>query len=221
MRHIDPLENRQLLSTVVFNIDSDKSTIKVEAEVDIDNVGRFKLNAQRTGSDTARVQGTVRTDISSRGIRLLGGSRIDLATRNSSFSPGGKAADFAVTGKLRRLGITVYEVDAALRNLTLDLTTTSRLPANNNAIRLDRVTATVSSGTFDYDGSFNTDGSEDLRGRIGTFNDGVATFARSGSSLSASSARTFTIPVNLTIEREFDDYTVKAKLSGKIVANRA
>jgi len=221
MNLIDTLESRQFFSVVVFNIDSAKSSIRVEAEVNIDNVGRFKLQPQFEGSNITRLQGTVRTDISSTGVRLLGGSRIDLVTKRNSFQPGNSFADLGVKGRLTRLGITLYRVEAALRNLTIDLTSTSRLPVSSNNINLNRVTGRISSGKFDYSGSFNSGGSQDLTGEIGTFEGGRAAFTRVGSALSASSARSFSIPVNFTIEDDFNNYKVKVKLTGTIVANRA
>lgn len=216
MRLIEPLEARALLAAVTFVIDSDASYLTVKAVGDIDNFGDVKLKAQDDGTDTTHLRGSVRADVTSSGVRFNGGSNIDAIAHQGSFDPGNDDADLAVQGKAKKLGITLADLDAAIRGLKLDVESTSRKKiGSGRKFDLRDASLKITAGTIDYklDSRFgDADGSREL---AGLKDKNGSTYGRV---TGASGERYLSMPIKVDYERDFSNGTAKFSLTGIIVA---
>lgn len=213
---IDSLEPRKLLSAVAFEIDRKASQLDITAKLDVDHYGDVKLRAQADGLDTAPLTGTLLADITTKGVRFNSGSTIDLVEESGEFDPGNSSAAWALEGKVKKLGITLAEADAAFRDVSFDLSNTSRGTVDKKTKRFDfrNATMTATGGTVDYklDSKFgDADGDEAL--------DGLASkLSRTKAKLSGGAgSRAITIPILVNFERDVDGGTVKFTISGTIV----
>lgn len=215
---IDRLESRRLLAAVSFEVDSDLSILTITAKGEVDNVGSVKLKAQEDGLDSANYEGTLVADITSKGVRFLGGSEINAIEHDGDFSPEGGDAAYAVEGKYKKI-ITLAELKAAIRGLSLDINNTSRKPATGakHKFQIRKGEMEINEGTIDYDidSKFgDSDGSKSLDGLTAELvnTDGRIT-GKKGS-------RILTIPIEVRFEREFDNdgegiFTLKGQIVGR------
>lgn len=216
MRLLEPLEARALLAAVTFVIDPEASYLTVKAVGDIDNFGDVKLKAQDDGTDTTRLQGNVVADVTSKGVRFNGGSTIDAIAHQGSFDPGNDDADLAVQGKAKKLGFTIADLDAAIRNLKLDVESTSRKRiGSGHKFDLRDASLRITAGTIDYklDSRFgDADGSRDL---AGLKDKNGNTYGRV---TGATGERYLSMPIKVDYERDFSNGTAEFSLTGIIVA---
>lgn len=213
---IDHLEPRKLLTNVAFEIDRDASQLAIDAEIDVDGLGDVDLDPQEDGLDVAQVAGTITASITKAGVRFYSGNTIDLVEHDGEFSPGDSSAAWAIDGKVKKLGITLAEADAAFRSVSFDLSNTSRGKVDKKTKRFDLKNATLKTtdGFIDYqlDSKVgDADGTQpmtDLASRID----------RTRAKLTGGAGdRAITIPVNVEFEEEVDEGTLKFTITGRIV----
>jgi hypothetical protein len=212
---VERLEGRALLASVSFAIDPAASYLTIKAVGDVDHVGDVKLKAQDDGLDTARLQGTVVADVTSKGVRFNGGSAIDAVAHEGEFDPGNDDADFAVKGKIKKL-ITLAELDAAIRDIKFDVESTGRKKlGSGRKFDLRNASLEITAGTIDYklDSKFgDADGSRDL---AGLKDKNASTY---GKVTGATGQRYLTMPIRIDYERDFSNGTAEFSLTGIIVA---
>ena len=214
---IDSLESRQLLSAVAFEIDRKASELDISAKLDVDHYGDVSLRPQADGLDSAPLTGTLLADVTSKGVRFGGGSAIDLVEQDGEFDPGNAPAAWAVHGRVKKLGITLAEADAAFRDVSFDLSNTSRGTVDKKTKRFDvkNATLTATGGTVDYavDSKFGDgDGSKSIDGLASRIDRAKAKLTGSAGS------RAITIPISVSFERDVSGGTVKFTITGSIVA---
>lgn len=214
---VEPLESRRLLAAYTFAIDRDLSSLSIDLEADV-GVGELDFDSQYDGGEEAELTGTIRLDISAKGVRFLGGSAIDFVADDEEAQPFGTPADYALEADVEVLGSSLFEAEAALRDLAVDLTST-RVPVRQDArnrvsFSANRVTAEFDGGSIAYDGDFDVDGEEDFAGddaQVGPVRGRIAGIV----------GKTITIPVDLEFEKDFGEADGTLKLRGKIVASAA
>lgn len=213
---IDALESRRLLADVSFVIDRKVSQLDISAEVDVDHVGDFNLHPQADGLDTAPITGSLVASITKGGVRFYSGSSIELVDDSGEYSPGDAPANLALDGRVKKLGITLAEVDAAFRDVTFDLSNPSRGKVDNKTKRFDlrNATAEVTDGRVDYDldSKFgDDDGSKSLEGLRSKISN------TRGKLTGTAGSRAITVPIHVEYERDVGDATVTFTLTGSIV----
>ena len=214
----DLLEPRRLLAAVSFQIDSELSRLTVAAKGEVDNVGSVKLNAQQDGSDSANYEGTLVADITRRGVRFTGGSEINAIAKDGDFAPGGGDAVYAVKGKVKKI-ITLAELEAAVRDLSLDITGSSPKPITGvkHKFQIRKGEMEIKGGTLDYDidSKFgDSDGTKSLDGLEADLVSG------DGRITGKKGSRILTVPIQVKFTREFDNdgegvFTFKGQIVGR------
>ncbi len=213
---VERLEGRALLAAISFTIDSAQSFLTVAARGHVDHVGDVKLKAQSDGLDTAQLQGTVVADVTSKGVRFNGGSSIDAIAHSGAFDPGNESADLAVKGKIKKFGVSIADLNAAIRDLELDVVSTSRKKLGNKRrfdARDSSLKVTTGALAYDLNSRFgDADGSRDLAGLTDT---NASTYGRVSG---ATGARYLWMPINIDYARNFDNGDATFNLTGIIVA---
>lgn len=214
----DFLEGRQLFAAVNFAIDSDLSYLTIDAKVRAHEVGSVNLNSQGDGNDRTNLEGSLKIDITAKGVRFAGGSDIEAIDREGDFDPGNDDAAFAINGKVKKL-ITLAKLSAAVRDLSLDLTESSRkaITGSKHRFLIRKAEIEVNNGRIDYDldSKFgDADGSEDLAGLWSDLENGH------GRVTGKKGSRIITIPILVTYRRELEDdvdatFTLKGQVVGR------
>lgn len=217
-RHIDRLESRRLMYAAAFEINSEVSSLTISAKADFDAAGDVDLDSQVEKLDTAQLAGTLVADFSAKGIRFNGGSSIRAVEHEGDFDPGHDDAAFAVDGKIKKLGITLADVNAAIRNLTLDITGSSRKApeGSKHRFQLRKGEISITSGTLDYqlDSKFgDADGSENLADLSSDLANGL------GRVTGKKGSRVLTVPIEVRYTEEVDDGKVTFVLKGQVSGN--
>jgi hypothetical protein len=215
---IDTLESRRLLAAVTFDIDSELSVLTVAAKGEVDNVGSVKLSAQDDGLDSAHFEGTLVADFSSKGVRFYGGSEINGIPHEGDFAPDGGDAVYAVKGKVKKI-ITLAELEASVRDLSLDITSSSRKPTTGakHKFQIRKAEMEINSGSLDYDidSKFgDSDGTKSLDGLEADLAD------TNGRVTGKKGSRIITIPIEVRFTRDFDNdaegvFTFKGQIVGR------
>ena len=214
----DALERRCHLTAVAFEVDSKLSSLTITASARVDDVGSVKLGSQEDGLDTANYGGTLLADVSSKGVKFNGGSEINAIEHAGSFSPGSGPAAYALDGKVKKI-ITLAEVEAAVRDLQLDITNSSRkkIVGDKRRFQMHRGEITVTRGAVDYelDSKFgDAEGSESL--------DGQKTDLQTshGRITGKKGSRVLTVPIVVKYTRELENgvdgvFTFKGQIVGR------
>lgn len=220
----DRLEGRRLLSAVNFAIDSKLSYLSIDAHVKADHIGSVGLNSQGDDNDITNLEGSLKIDITAKGVRFGGGSEINAIEHEGDFSPGNDDAAFAINGKVKKI-ITLAKFNAAVRDLTLDLTNSSRKAVTGSKHRflVRNGEMKITSGRVDYklDSKFgDADGTEDLDGLKSDLDNGQ------GRLTGKKGDRIITIPVQITYRRELEDdvtgyFTLKGQIVGRESGNES
>lgn len=213
---IDSLESRRLLSTVSFEIDSSLSKLTIAARGEIDHADDVKLNAQEDGLDSANFEGTLLANITAKGVRFSGGSDIRGITHDGDFEPGdGGDAVYAVEGKYKKI-ITLATLKAAVRDLSLDITNSSRkaVTGSKHRFHIRKGEMEINSGTLDYkiDSKFgDADGTKSLDDLTADLQNGF------GRITGKKGSRILTIPIEVKFTRDLDNGEGTFTFRGQIV----
>lgn len=139
---VESLERRALLSTTVFHLDPSRSSVSVSG-----NWSGIALQEQASGSLTTMYEGDVTADVTPSSITFNGPSTIT-ADDNGSWQPGSTPGNYGGTFDGGLFG----QIVAAVRGLSLKLSSGMIPIANDGTFSSAGETFTVASGTVDYDG---------------------------------------------------------------------
>lgn len=139
---VEMLERRALLSTTVFHLDPSRSAVSVSG-----NWSGIALQEQAPGSLTTMYQGDITADVTPASITFNGPATIT-AENNGSWQPGGSPGNYGGTFDGGFLG----QIVAAVRGLSLSLSSGMIPIAADGTFSSAGETFTVTSGTVDYDG---------------------------------------------------------------------
>ena len=199
---IECIEPRQLLSTVVFQIDPLRSNVSVSG-----HVSAFPLQEQAPGSLTTQYAGTIAADVEAGAITFPGGSAV-AAQNNGDWQPGNAPGNYGAKFNTGLLG-TEY---VAARGMSLDLTSGALPISGTGSFDLNAATVKFLSGTIDY--APVTTGSSDLTGESGQQQSpDLAQYSVSGNTA------TLMLPVHVTVTQTFlTPNDSQLTLSGEVVA---
>jgi hypothetical protein len=151
---IECLEGRELLSTVNFTLDPERSSLTLSG-----TAGGAALAEQSAGSLEAIYSGTIVADVLGESIEFLGGSTVSAET-TGDWLPGGIAADYG--------GAAGAAAKLAIRDLGLDVTSPA-LPLSGGGFSSTQETIQFTGGAVAYDpGNGGTLGNATLAGQAFT-----------------------------------------------------
>jgi hypothetical protein len=202
--HVEMLESRQLLSVVTFNINSSLSSASGSGTT----LG-YKVVPQKTGSNTAKLSGTIQADLEPGSIRFTGGGSISAAD-TGSYQPGNEPANYAFQAST--LFGTAY---VAIRGAKASFSTSAIAVSSSGTFSSAGATYTLSAGTVAYDLPVIASGSKSLAGLSTT----TLSTPSGKLSVSKSGLETLEMPFSVALKISVlsaDDSTVD--LQGTIVA---
>lgn len=178
---VEALEQRQLLSTVVFTVNSGLSTATASGT----SLG-FALVAQAAGSLTTSYSGTVTVDVNPGSVRFI--SAVLTAANNGTWQPGGTAGCYA-GNVVTPLGT----VQGAARALVGSVTSGTLAVGGGGTFSSTGLTFSATSGRIDYNAPIVGSGTTSLTGNS------VPNQAASSSTYVVSGGvATITIPVSIS-----------------------
>src|SRR5438270_940642 len=138
---IERIEQRQLMSAVVFQVDPSRSSVSVSG-----HVSAFNLQEQAPGSLTTHYAGTIAADLQGDSIAFPGGSAV-AAQNNGSWKPGDAPGDYGAKFSTGLLGTE----DVAARGMSLGLASGALPISGTGSFDLKSATVKYLSGPTDYE----------------------------------------------------------------------